>query len=350
MTKQFSIIVPCYNTPKMTAYSLAQILEHSPLGSVEVILVNNYLVDAETEKRVNKVIDSVFGANQFVKYVEYPKDKLQSHGISVDWAIENNLVTCDYFMVLESDSFPENNEWIDYYFSIIDKEYDAAYSILKLSGGVYGHPCGALYSKKAWKECSEYVKSIPYSYFPNMNKRQGFDYHIMIHNQWLDKVLKNPDDFFDLSNSYLPYSIDTALQKINYYKPTTCVFHNGMGNLNEEVLNYGTRNFETGLIDVLFDEKSKIIKRVGYEPGQYFSYWLNASGKKVFNIPIEVKWMPNRIGQQQEYTINEAGIRHLWGISSYTERVSDGVEDVFKEKRELPNKLYDSLPESKKVI
>ena len=65
--------------------------------------------------------------------------------------------------------------------------------------------------------------------------------------------------------------------------------------------------------------------------------------------PPEIKWMPNRIGQQQEYTLNEAGIKHLWAISSYVERGSENVEDIYEAKRRLPDELYETLPDSQKV-
>ena len=345
----FTVIIPCYNTPKMVAYSLAQILKNSKEGDVDVVLINNYPKDQETKKYVNRICSIYPNSGSYVKLIDYPENLLQSHGIAVDWAIKNKFVLNNYFMVLESDSFPENDLWIEYYNKIIEEQYDAAYSILKLSGGLYGHPCGALYSVKAWNECNKAIEQIQYSYFPNFNKRQGFDYHLMIHNSVFDKVMDSPEDFFDLAESYKPYTKQNALLKMEHYKPTTGVFHNGMGNFDEEVLNYGTRGFDSGVIDVKFDNKRKIIRRVGLEPGQFFSYWLHANDKKICSIPTEVKWMNNRIGQQQEYTLTESGIKHLWGISSYTERPADGVEDIYKEKREMPEKLYNTLPENQKL-
>lgn len=338
--EKISVLIPHYKTLKMTAYTVSQFLKFSEGHSdIEIVVIDNSFPDS-----------SIRGLAPFVnkiKIIPNISDKISSHGIAYDMAIEK--LDSDWFLTVESDAYPTRS-FYEYYKKIIDDGYDAAVTPLKLSGGLYGHPCGSLYSRKVYDECKNYLSTVPYFYFPNMNKRQGFDYHMMIHNQWLDKVLKNPDDFFDLSSSYLPYSKELALKRMEHYKPCCGVFHNGMGNLNEEVLNYGTRGFDTGVIDVIFDEKSKITRRVGYEPGQYFSYWLLSMNKKVFNIPIEVKWMQGRENQQQEFTVNEAGIKHIWGVSSYTERPAEGVEDIFKEKRELPEKLYDTLPQYQKVV
>jgi len=59
--------------------------------------------------------------------------------------------------------------------------------------------------------------------------------------------------------------------------------------------------------------------------------------------------MNGREGQQQEYTLNEAGVKHLWAISSYTERGSSNVEDIYEAKRKLPDELYSTLPENQKI-
>src|SRR4030066_2215807 len=93
--------------------------------------------------------------------------------------------------------------------------------------------------------------------------------------------------------------------------------HNGMGRLQESVRTYGRRNPESEVPNILLDNRAKIIYRIGYEPGQFMYYWMLAKGYNIYSIPTEVKWLKGKENQQQEYTLNAAGIKHIWGVSAY---------------------------------
>ena len=97
------------------------------------------------------------------------------------------------------------------------------------------------------------------------------------------------------------------------------------------------------------DNKKALINRVGYEPSQWISYWHLAMGKKTFAIPTEIKWLPNRGGQQQEYTLMENGFIHRWGISAYHDGGNEDTQDIAKVKTSLPDILYDTLPDHQKI-
>lgn len=338
---KITIIIPHYKTGKMTAYSIFKILQHSDGHEVDIIVVDNNVGDGSVEYLspfMNKV-----------GYVPYPKDRMQSHGIGIDWVLQNNFVSTDYFITLESDSFPIEDGWLNKYEAAISQNIDAAGSILKLSGGTYLHPCGAIYKKSVWREANEYIKTIDYDYFPNMSYKDGFDCHLMVHNSITEKLLENPDDYIELAEGYKPYNKERALERLKYYNPTCCVFHHGVGMNQEALISYGQRNLNTETPKILLDNKVKLIRRVGYEPGQFFTYWMAANNKKIVALETEVKWMPNREGQQQEYTLNSFGVKHLWGISSYTERGSKDVEDIYNLKTSQPDELYNFLPENLKI-
>lgn len=336
-----TILIPHYKVGKITAFCVSKLLANKGNHNISIIVIDNNAEDG-----------SALYLQPFKKditYIEYPKNKLQSHAIAFNYAIDNGYVKTPYFITMESDSYSVNDIWLDYYEKLIEENVDAAGSFLKLSGGLYMHPCGALYRTSIYNECKEYCDSIEYEYFPNMQRAGTFDYHTMIHKSVLDKVLENPMDYFELAEGYKPYSKEKALQRLEYYRPTCGVFHHGVGNLQESVLSYGERGWDTMYHDLPLNNKQKIIKRVGFEPGQFLYYWMIVNNKKVFSIPTEIKWMEGREGQQQEYTLTESGIKHLWGISSYTERGSAGVEDIYKLKRMLPDELYETLPEKQKV-
>lgn len=336
-----SIIIPHYAVGKICAYSISKILEYKGNFDVEIIVVDNKPNDLSS-RYLRPFFDKI-------KYVTYPANKLQSHGIGTSWVIDNGYAKGDYFLTMENDSFPISNNFLKYYYDIIEQEYDAAGSVLRLSGGSYLHGCGSLYSRKVYDEARDFVSKIPYTYFPNMAKRDGFDSHLMIHNNYLNETLDNIVDWVELSEHYKTLNKCGMLGMAEHYSPTNCVFHNGMGGLNESVNTYGLRCAGFDSPHILIPKEKRLIYRVGYEPSQFLYYFMVAMNKKIFEIPIEVKWMEGRENQQQEYTLNEAGVKHIWAISSYTERGSNDVEDIYKIKTKIPDELYETLPPENKI-
>jgi len=335
----FSIILCHYKTGMMTAYTVAQILKHKGAHEIEILICDNNVGDGS--------IEFLAPFKDFIKVIDYPKDKLQSHGIGYDmlFSIANN----EWIIALESDSFPINENWLDYYVGLINKGYDSAVSLLQLSGGQYGHPAGGLYNRSIWIRANNYCKLIEYNYFPNMAMKESFACHLMIHDDIVRDVLNNPEDYIELSDSYKPYDRFKAHEKMEYYYPVNGPMHNGMGRLQESVRTYGGRNPETEVPNILLDNRAKLIYRIGYEPGQWFYYWMLASGYKVFNIPTDTKWLPGKEMQQQEYTLTENGVKHLWGISAYHNYTPENEKEVALFKQSIPDQLYNSLPESQKI-
>jgi len=171
----------------------------------------------------------------------------------------------------------------------------------------------------------------------------------MVHRSVLYDFLRNPEEYVELSDGYKPYYPALAQKKATHYLPVVGPMHNGMGRLQESVKTYGRRNFETEVPNILLDNRAKIIYRVGYEPGQWFYYWMLATGKNVFGVPTETKWMPGKEFQQQEYTLTENGVKHLWAISAYHDYTPESEKDTAKYKQSIPDQLYDTLPEHQKI-
>jgi hypothetical protein len=192
-----------------------------------------------------------------------------------------------------------------------------------------------------------YCRGIEYYYFPNMAMKEGFACHLMVHDKAIGKFINDPDGYIELSDSYKPYNRFNALLQKDKYLPAVGTFHNGMGRSQESVKTYGNRTISSEVPNILLDNKSKLIYRIGYEPGQYFCYMLLAFGKKMFEIPTNTKWIDGKVGHQQEYTINAAGFHHCWGISAYKD--VDPNNEIAKIKQALPEKLYNSLPEHQKI-
>ena len=337
---RISILLPHWKAGKMSAYSIAQLLKYKGNHEVEIIVIDNS-VGHEGAKYLEPFMD-------YIKYVPYPTDRLQSHAIAFEYALENGFVSNPYFITVESDSFPTESGWLDYYEDLIKKEYDMAGSRLKLSGGEYIHPCGALYSQGLWEEAKKYCDSIEYRYFPNLAIRDGFANHVMINKRILQQVMENPEDYLELASEYQNNTMQIMKEKEAYYRPVVAPFHNGMGMREESVKTYGLRTIESEASMVILNNKMPIIKRVGYEPGQWLTAYAYGTGKKVYQIPTETKWIPGKENQQQEYTKMENGFTHLWGISAYHD-FEGGDAEITQIKRSTPEELYNSLPNYQKI-
>lgn len=336
---RISIILCHYKTGKMTAFSIAQMLKYKGDHELDILICDNNSGDGSIEY-LKPFSDSI-------RIFPYPKNKMQSHGIGYDFLIPH--ITTDWFITFESDSFPVSEGYIDFYEQLIKDGYEGAGSLLKLSGGTYIHPVGSLYKKDIWEEAKEYCNKIQYTYFPNMALYQGFSCHLMVHKSILDKFLDNPKMYVNLSSGYEGISKEEMILKANDYLPVVSPFHNGMGMIQESVKTYGQRTVESEVPYVLLDNKVELILRVGLEPGQWLCYYQAATGKKIGIIPTEVKWLPNRENQQQEYTLTDNGIKHLWGVSAYFDSNDPTRRDIEKEKQSLPEILYNSLPEHQKI-
>jgi hypothetical protein len=335
---KFTVLIPHWRTLKMTSFTVAQFLKYKGGHDIDIIVIDNSYPD-ESIKGLEPFKDQITILNN-------TSDKLSSHGIAYDMAMP--LVKSELIITAESDSFPTKEGWLDSYEDIIDKGYDCAGSLLRLSGGTYTHPAGALYRKSIWEEAKAYCDIMPYSYFPNMALHLGFPSHLMVHNSILNDFLAEPEDYIELADGYKPYSAYNAECKRLHYSSTVNPFHNGMGNKQEDINTFGFRTIESEASTILLDGKSKLIKRIGAEPGQWFSWYHAAMNKRVYNIPTDVRWLLGKENQQQERTIMDNGFTHLWGVSAYHGTdLQDG--DVAKIKQSLPEELYNSLPEYQKI-
>ncbi len=320
-----TILLPHYKTGKMTAYAVHKLLQHKGRHRVKIIVIDNG--GGEGLEYLDR-----FGKE--VKVLHYPTGKLQSHGIAFDFAMSE--VKTEYFITVESDSFPTQDNWLDYYEDLTSKGFHCAGSLLKLSGGTYIHPAGALYCRSFYNEAAEY--KYPYHYFPNMIFKDNFHYHVM----WpMGEPLHL--DAFTLHHSYQNKSVEEIMQKAVDYLPTTGVFHNGMGFQDDHIQTYGRRDMNSDSGPLLHGDHDKMYLRVGYEPGQWFCYYMASRGKNIYPIPTEIKWLPGRENQQQEYTIMENGFKHLWGVSAYNGCTQEDIQDIVKFKERQVEELWETI-------
>lgn len=338
---RYSVLIPHFRTLKMTAYTVSQFIKYKGKHQVDIIVIDNSYPD-----------DSIRGLDPFKDEITIISNtnttQISSHGVAFDIALPH--VKTDWFITAESDSFPTQENWLDYYENLINQGHFWGGSLLKLSGGEFIHPTGAFYHKHLWEEAKKYVDGIEYNYFPNMSVKNAFESHLMVHNRAMERILEEPGEYMDLAKDYIGKTKEQILEKLEYYKPIgTSVFHNGMGNNPESIKAFQQRNIISEPPNIILDNKRPLIERVGYEPGQFFCYWLLAMKKKCAVIPTEIKWVKNRAQQQQEYTLMEHGFKHLWSVSAYFGSTNPDIQDIVKFKTKAVDDLYNSLPENQKV-
>lgn len=350
-----TILIPHWRIGKTTAYAVAKVVEHSKNHNVKIVVIDNSIGD--------RSIDHILLTNlrHHCTVIHYPAGLLQSHGIAFDFAIKQGLVQTKYFITLESDSYPTHDRWLDYYEDLVNTHApDIAGSKLQLSGGEYIHPCGALYKIDGWYAANAYCIGLNgmFYYFPNMIIKEGFKCHAMVRRKMIDEDFGHlnihvHDSGWAFAEEYDRLQKAQVLEKALTYQPVTGPFHNGMGKLQESITTYGARSLVTGIQDLILGDVDDVVLRIGYEPGQMLSYYLcGAPGFKCMSIPTTGKWLTGRIGQNQEYTIMESGLRHEWGITAFNDQRTDAdpaVQAVIDFKMNRLNELYESLPADSKL-
>lgn len=330
----FTILIPHWKEWRTTYVAISKLIEFKGKHEIDIVVIDNNSGDGSIEN-----LDPLL---KYITVFDYPKDRLQSHGVSFDFILPH--VKNENIITIETDSLPTKNNWLGYYEDKINEGFDCVGSLLTLSGGTYVHPCGMYFKKSNWEECKSFVDKIPYSYFPNMSWKLGFDSHLMVHDSIFDEFIKSPDDYVELANGYKPYTPLKATEKLLYYEPIgKGVFHNGMGNKQESIDTFHLRTVESESPSMEFDGKMKLINRIGAEPGQMFAWWHEYAEKKTFHVPTEIKWLPNREARQQEYTRMENGFTHLWCGSSYLGLKGTWLNDVYEFKNNQIEKLFKSI-------
>lgn len=282
---KITILLPHYKTREMTAYAVKKFIEHVGNHDVNLIIIDNG----------QGVGLDLIPRHPMVKIVTYPSGILQSHGIAFDYVLKTMPEeVAEHFITVESDSFPTRTGWLNYYESHINEGYDLIGAHLDLSGGHFVHPAGTMYKKSNWNQAIDDLGRYGYYYYDSAGPG---GYHLMTKTK--------------LSGG------DMEAKRIYYLPLTESVFHQGMGFKDDNFKTYGQRTMESEAPYILPRNGAEQYLRVAYEPGQWFAYWHLAAGKKIQYIPVQCVWMPNRVNQQQEYSLMEHGFKHLWGITAY---------------------------------
>jgi len=339
-----SIILPHYKTWKMSFYTIHQLLKFRGRHQLDIFVVDNNPSDGTAENL------KFFGDQ--IRILPYPADKMQSHGIAYDWAIPH--LRTEVFATIESDSYPTSTDWCDWIDLLVKEGYDSAGSCLELSGGQFVHTAGAFYKKSIWQKAKRYVDNVEYYYYPNVAMKDNFPCHLMVHKSVQQQFVEGAGSLISLAPEYLkdgremvPFYLGKKLAE--YWPIGRGVFHNGIGNTDESYFTYAQRNVVTERDNILLDNKKPLLWRLGMEPGQFLCYWMLANKHNVYNIPTKTVWMPGRENQQQDYTISEAGFKHLWAVTAYNDATDPALMDIIQHKKNQMEELYQSIPANERI-
>lgn len=285
-----TILLPHYKTREMTAYTVSKILACRGRHEANIIVIDNGNGDG-----VNGI-----PRHPDVQVITYPTHLLQTHGVAFDYALKTvpHLIE-ECFITVESDSFPVDSTWLDHYEDYKNLGFDIAGSRMKLSGGTYIHPAGCMYRKSNWLEAMRDVM-----------RYKANDYH------FYESLI--PPCYHVMRKGLIDGDEAAEAKRVRFLPISEGVFHNGMGFQNEDVSTYGQRTPATEAHSILPRDGDEQYLRVMYEPGQWFSYWHYVKCKNIKEVPTEIRWLEGRPDQNQEYTLMENGLKHLWGITAYS--------------------------------
>ena len=119
---KFTVIIPHYQVGQMTAYCLHQLFTYGG-SQLKIIVVNNSPANHESLRFIAPFL-------KHITLLQYPEHRTQSHGAAFDYALP--YVDTDYFMTVETDSFPTDFKWITWCDFIAKGGYHASGSFLHL--------------------------------------------------------------------------------------------------------------------------------------------------------------------------------------------------------------------------
>lgn len=311
-----AIIIPHYKTARLTAGCIHAFKQYGWPVEHEIVLCDNspghWSIKAISETPLGEGIKIVPGDPDF-----------PSHGQGY-WAAYN-ATDADWIFCAESDSFPIRCGWADEYIKA-SADYDLIGPDMPMAAGRYIHPAGALYRRTLIESARDWQKAQRSIFCNDMAIMLGLS-HSGYHAVVMPEFLERHD---------LPEERRKQIEMWHHAGPW------------QEMRSYDDDFFST------YGDRVRITNwepqpgrehwlRIGYEPGQWLSYFASANGFRCLKAPLHIEWMPNMTGQQAAYSDVFSSFRHLWAGTSAT--VVDGLSDTVKQfKRQQVEGCYSLVP------
>lgn len=313
--KKVSILIPHFQTWKWTAACIWHFKQYGIPVDSEIILVNNSpghpSIKAITETDLGRDIIVLDGDPEFT-----------SHGMGYDIAARR--ASGDWFFTSETDSFPTQCGWFDEYVkssvdhSLIGPE-------IPQSSGFYVHPAGALMRRRIYDDAMEWQKQYAeWLFYPGTGIIYGFDkpYHVLVH---VDHATHAEDD--------------ESVAQMRLWRRAG-PYQEMRAFCDDDWDTYPMRR------DAMFrpEQDLKVYRKIGYEAGQWLSYFADKQGYRVQRAPVNLQWMPGQHGKQAAHSTVFEGFTHFWGgtVSSLGPNGMEETVRAFKLKQQQD--AFEKLP------
>lgn len=315
--KKLSILIPHYKSWKWLAICVHAFKRFQFPIEHEIIVADN----SPGHPSIKAIADTPLGEG--VKVVQGDPE-LPSHGHGYELALAE--ATGDWIFTAETDSFPVVDSWGNEYIKAsAEFQYIGPYG--HWAGGKFVHPCGAMVNRSVLNDAQAWInRHQSWDFVPSAAILLGTSdkaYHVVAHMDWL-MAKAIPEEF---------------LRQINIWKRAG-VWQNMISFDTDSFSNYSLRDRITRWDPT---EGKFAYNRIGYEPGQWLSYYVQHHRVPVLHATNHLHWMPGREGRQAAHSDIFGVYRHIWAGTSAT--VVEGLEDEVKRfKREQMNQLWQQVP------
>lgn len=291
--RKISILLPHFRAVKWLAIAVHALKRYEPDVPWELVVCNN----SPGHPSIKILTETELGDG--VKIVDGQAD-FPSHGKGLFFAYQAADPLSDWIMTMESDSLPIRDNW-SHEFIKASSRYDLIGPEMKMGGGTYIHPCGAIVRRSVLEEHAAWRKRYSdWKFCPGAAPSLGLHesgYHVVAHKDWLD-------------GKDLPADVAA---NIKLWEPDVGPWQSMIEWDDDSFSNYWTRD------GVTHWEPRKGMNwhlRIGLEPGCHLSWWAQAHGVKCLKAPTHVEWMKGKENAQASYSDVFSGFRHVWAGTS----------------------------------
>lgn len=318
--RKVSILIPHYRTFRTTASCIWNFKKYGLPIESEIVLCNN----SPGHQSIRAITETSLGEG--IKIVE-GNANFPSHG----QAYQKSYESCDgdWIFTAESDSFPTRMGWFNEYLKA-SVDYDYIGPEIPMGGGTYIHPAGALTHRgvigaaEGWQANHKDWIFIPGAGAKLKTSDRG--YHVVAHKEWLNDL--------PMVDSEMQKEIE-LWRNVGVWQEMRSFDEDTFDNYSQRI---GVNNWEP--IDGKYS-----YNKIGYEPGQWLSYFSQSHGFRCLKAPTHIEWMARQEGRQAAYSDVFGGFRHLWCGTVSRVSAKDLNPQVVSFKMDQEKKYFYELPE-----
>lgn len=315
--KKLSIIAAHYRTPIWTAIMAAAFKKYPFSLESELIICDN----SPDHPSIRALTETSLGEG--VKIIQGDPD-FPSHGHGYDLCYDQ--ADGDWIMCTETDAFPIMHGWGENWIKA-SVDHDLIGPIVPQSSGAYIHPAGCFYKRKlieavkGWQKAHEQWVFVPGA--GAMLKTHPKACHVIAHQDWLGDMMVPLD---------LQKQIDLWKQA-GPFQEMRC--------FDEDTFeDYGQR---TGIKNMEPVNGKMFYNKIGFESGQFISYYAERNGWRVFLAPNEILWMQGHEGRQAAESRVFGSFVHVWGGTVTSVSAQHMAPDVVDAKRKAMMKYFEIM-------